>query len=231
MVIKSIFTGTAIINLLLNDRDRRGNLSTEISALSCAWESQLHTPQSVTGAPNLCMQLMPLLDLNSDEWHADETVIKINDEKHYVWFIIDSETRFMLGFHLSPYRSLPQAHSLFSHVAHSGNPPAIVSDRCNAYRVPVKCYFPNVKHIRVESFQDDISNNLIEFINNRFKPWYKTKRGFHSFESANATISVFVFFFKFIRSHQGLNGLTPAQVAGASYGPNPRNLFSLANPR
>ena len=75
----------------------------------------------------------------------------------------------------------------------------------------------------------DISNNLIESFNNRFKAWYKTKRGFHSFESANATISVFVFFFNFIRPHQGLGGLTPAQVAGANYNPNPKKLFSLAN--
>jgi len=87
------------------------------------------------------------------------------------------------------------------------------------------------KHIRVESFKDDISNNLIESFNNRFKAWYKTKRGFNSFESANATISVFVFFFNFIRPHQGLDGLTPAQVAGANYKPNVKNLFSLANSR
>lgn len=110
-----------------------------------------------------------------------------------------------------------------------GNPQSIVSDRYSAYKVPAKCFFPNAKHIRVESFKDDISNNLIESFNNRFKAWYKTKRGFHSFESANATISVFVFFFNFIRPHQGLGGLTPAQVAGANYNPNPKKLFSLAN--
>lgn len=174
------------------------------------------------------MKLIPMMDFNSDEWHADETVVKINGKKHYIWFIIDSETRFVLGFHLSHYRSSPQAHSLFSHVAHMGNPQSIVSDRYSAYKVPTKCFFPNAKHIRVESFKDDISNNLIESFNNRFKAWYKTKRGFHSFKSANATISVFVFFFNFIRPHQGLNGLTPAQVAGANYNPNPKNLFSLA---
>ena len=178
---------------------------------------------------SIALQLIPSMDFNSDEWHADETVVKINGKKHYIWFIIDSETRFVLGFHLSPYRNSSQAHSLFSHVAHMGNPNAIVSDRYSAYKLPTKCYFPQANHIRVQSFKDDISNNLIESFNNRFKAWYKTKRGFHSFESANATISVFVFFFNFIRPHQGLNGLTPAQVAGANYNPNPKNLFSLAN--
>lgn len=152
---------------------------------------------------SISMKLMPMMDFNSDEWHADETVVKINGKKHYIWFIIDSETRFVLGFHLSPHRSSPQAHSLLSHVSHMGTPQSIVSDRYPAYKVPVKCHFQNVRHIRVQSFKDDISNNLIESFNNRFKAWYKTKRGFRSFDSANATISVFVFFFNFIRPHQG----------------------------
>lgn len=34
------------------------------------------------------MQLVPLLNLNSDEWHADETVVKVAGVKHYIWFII-----------------------------------------------------------------------------------------------------------------------------------------------
>ena len=45
------------------------------------------------------IQLLPLLDLNSDEWHADETVVKIAGVKHYIWFIIDSETRFVISYY------------------------------------------------------------------------------------------------------------------------------------
>lgn len=52
---------------------------------------------------------MPAMNFDSDEWHADETVVKISGKKYYVWFIIDSETRFVLGFHLSPHRDSPQA--------------------------------------------------------------------------------------------------------------------------
>ena len=59
------------------------------------------------------LTLMPLMNFDSDEWHADETVVKILGKKYYIWFIIDSETRFVLGFHLSPHRDSPQAFSLF----------------------------------------------------------------------------------------------------------------------
>ena len=109
------------------------------------------------------------MNFNSDEWHADETVVKIAGKNYYIWFVIDSETRFVLGFHLSPHRSSPQAHALFQQVSSLGHPNSIVSDRYSAYKIPTKCYFPHAKHIRVESFKDDISNNLIEAFN-RFNP-------------------------------------------------------------
>jgi transposase-like protein len=178
---------------------------------------------------DIAVRLIPTMNFNSDEWHADETVVKINGVKHYLWFIIDSETRFVLGFHLSPHRDSPQAHSILNHAKTLGTPKSIVTDRYSAYNVPVKCFFPESNHIRVESFKDDISNNIIESFNNRFKAWYKTKRGFHDFASANSTISVFIFFFNFIRPHMGLDNLTPAQVAGAVYDPNFTKLFKYVS--
>lgn len=139
------------------------------------------------------LTLMPLMNFDSDEWHADEAVVKILGKKYYIWFIIDSETRFVLGFHLSPHRDSPQAFSLFDSVKQYGKPNTIVTDRYSAYKVPTKSIF-GVPHIRVASFKDDISNNVIEAFNRRFKYWYKTGYGFNSFESANSLIMMFVFF-------------------------------------
>jgi len=163
---------------------------------------------------NQRLKLLPLLDLGSDEWHTDETVVKIAGIKHYLWFVVDSETRFIVGFHLSLHRDSPQAFSVLREAAEHGKPGAVVSDRYSAYKVPVKSLFEGGRHIRVESFKDDISNNLIECFNKQFKAWYKTKQGFSSFASANNLISIFVFFFNFTRPHSALNALTPAQVAG-----------------
>lgn len=176
---------------------------------------------------NMRIQLMPLLDLNSDEWHTDETVVKIAGIKYYIWFIIDSETRFVIGYHLSPHRDSPQAVSLLDEARKYGKPQAVVSDRYSAYKVPVKSLLPEAKHIRVESFKDDISNNLIECFNKQFKAWYKTKQGFCSFKSANNLISMFVFFFNFVRPHSALNGLTPAQVAGLNLSKHQKREFLL----
>lgn len=162
---------------------------------------------------NMAIQLIPALNFNSDEWHADETVVKIQGRKYYLWLILDSETRFVLGFHLDCHRDSPQAFTILEAVKPMGTPQAIVSDRYFAYQMPVKTLH-GVKHIRVESFHDDITNNLIECFNKQFKAWYKTKQGFSSFASANNLISMFLFFYNFVRPHSALNGLTPAQCAG-----------------
>ena len=162
---------------------------------------------------NIALELIPTLNFNSDEWHADETVVKIRGVKYYLWLIVDSETRFVLGFHLSRHRDSPQAFSLLNSVKRLGKPGAVVTDRYSAYKVPVKAVL-GVRHIRVQSFRDDITNNLIECFNKQFKAWYKTKQGFASFDSANNLIALFLFFYNFVRPHSALDGFTPAQVAG-----------------
>lgn len=175
---------------------------------------------------NISLELVPLLDFDSDEWHADETVVKVLGKKHYIWFIVDSETRFVLGFHLSPYRNSPQAFTLFDSVKDLGNPNSLVTDRYSAYKIPARSVL-DVKHIRVKSFKDDVSNNLIECFNKQFKAWYKTKQGFNSYECANNLISMFVFFFNFVRPHSALSNLTPARVAGLSLSKKQKQRFLL----
>jgi len=177
---------------------------------------------------NISLELIPMLNFDSDEWHADETVVKINGKKHYIWFIVDAETRFVLGFHLSPHRDSSQAFTLMNAVKDLGTTTTVVSDRYSAYKVPVKSVLGHdVKHIRVQSFKDDISNNLIESFHHQFKAWYKTKQGFNSFDSANNLISMFIFFYNFVRPHSSLNGLTPAQVAGLSLTTKEKRKFLL----
>ena len=87
---------------------------------------------------NMALQLIPALNFNSDEWHADETVVKIQGKKYYLWLILDSETRFVLGFHLDRHRDSPQAFTILEAVKDLGSPRAIVSDRYFAYQMPVK---------------------------------------------------------------------------------------------
>lgn len=40
-----------------------------------------------------------------DEWHTDETIIFINIKRHYLWLVIDPESRLIISYHLSSYRN------------------------------------------------------------------------------------------------------------------------------
>lgn len=166
---------------------------------------------------------------DSDEWHFDETYVKISGKWYYLWWAIDSETRMILDFHLSPTRDASAAYTLTSSCKERYGCPRsmIVSDRFSAYNQAFKFIMPSATHLKVEDFADPISNNLIEAFNGQFKAWYKAKRGFKSFESANTYIALYIFFYNFIRPHQSLSNLTPAQVAGANYGEKQRRACLL----
>ena len=152
------------------------------------------------------------LDLNSDDWHADETVVFINGERYYLWLAIDSETRFILAFHLTKSRSEESAFTLINQAKEFGAPLNFITDRLPSYNQAAKL-LSNTKHVAVKPMSNDITNNLIESFNKTFKAWYKAKKGFNSFEKANNLISLFIFHYNFIRPHGSLNGCTPAEVS------------------
>ena len=142
----------------------------------------------------------------------------INGEKYYIWFFIGLETRFVISFHLSTYRSSSQTFKLFNNAIRYRTPNAVVTDRYWSYNIAVNAFLPNSKHIKMQSFKDDISNNIIESFIDTFKSWCDSKRGFGSFASANNNlIATFIVFYNFIQPHSSLNNLTPAQVAGVNY--------------
>ena len=153
---------------------------------------------------------------NSDEWHFDETYVSIGGVDYYLWVAIDSETRFVLDYHLSVYRDSESAYRLLNSCKEKFGQPssAVVSDRYAAYREPAKQFFPDVDHIQVESFKDLISNNLIEAFFGQYKDWYKAKRGFASYTSANQLIATYIFCHNFLKPHSSLEQHTPAEVAG-----------------
>lgn len=158
-------------------------------------------------------------DLNSsDEWHVDETVIKISGKRYYIWTLIDSETRFVLDWFLTTSRQAASAFHLFAKTKDKyGSPSKIVSDRLPSYTIPAKVVFDKAEHIKVQSWYDDITNNLIESFFKRFKHKYKTCHGFKSEKSVQSFLQGFFFFYNYIIPHSGLNGETPARVAGVKY--------------
>lgn len=68
---------------------------------------------------NIAIQFIPMLNFNSDEWHTDEAVVKSYCQKYYLWFILSSETRFVLGFHLNSHGDSPQGFPILEAPGHA----------------------------------------------------------------------------------------------------------------
>jgi transposase-like protein len=46
-------------------------------------------------------------------WHVDERVVNVDGENHYLWNIMDSDTRFLLASRISKGRGIPEARAAF----------------------------------------------------------------------------------------------------------------------
>ena len=89
------------------------------------------------------------LNLQSDDWHADETVVFINGERYYLWLAIDSETRFILAFHLTKSRSSDSAYALINQAKNCGEPTYFITDRLPSYNESGATVLPNTEHVPV----------------------------------------------------------------------------------
>lgn len=83
-------------------------------------------------------------------------------------------------------------------------------------------------HIDVAPISSDTNNNLIESFNKTFKAWYKSKKGFNSFEKSNNLIYLFIFHYNFIRPHGSLSNHTQAEVDGFASDSKSKNSWFVA---
>ena len=153
-----------------------------------------------------------------DRWVADEMVLRVDGVKYWLWSVMDAETRYILGIHLTPSRKREAAGVVIRKAigAARKKPKTFVSDQLGSYIQPVKVLMPKTKHIAVEGLDAKISNNLSERLQNTFRSRTKTTRGFKSQETGQAFLEGWVADFNLLRPHMSLGNRTPAEMAGVS---------------
>ncbi len=168
---------------------------------------------------SLSNYLLSKANLTSDDWHADETFIKLNGKDIYLWVLLDSETRVVISHTLSDKRDSASCMKLFkaSRQITDSKPLNIFTDALPAYIEAVNLYYKGIVHVICKDKIPKSRNNIIEAFNSIFKNWYRTKRGFKSFRSAGKLIKIFMFHYNFIKEHSGISYMTPAEVAGIKY--------------
>ncbi len=165
----------------------------------------------------------------SETWHGDELFVKMRNGidyrkwKHiaFLWNVMDRKTRFLLSSKLSPLRDhigANQAFDLARKQAHGDYPTFVLTDSAGGYgHIPyANAKGWNVRHVRNIGIRTKShvhpNQNRIERMNGTLRERVKVQRGWKSFDTPIAEGERI--HYNFVKPHQALEGMTPAQRAG-----------------
>ena len=171
----------------------------------------------------------------SDTWHGDELFVKMKDgitlkgksdskvNIAFLWNVMDRKTRFLLASKLSAFRDDNGAFQAFKEArknSHGQFPERIFVDGAGAYKnigvgTNVKGWNPQVI-AKAGITKPHANNNRIERLNGTLRERVKVQRGWKSMES-NIPEGMRIHY-NFVKPHQSLAGMTPAQRAGIQEG-------------
>ncbi|MFC1949512.1 transposase [Chloroflexota bacterium] len=156
-----------------------------------------------------------------DTWYADECVLNVGGKKAWCFDVIDGDTRYLLATHISYGRKISDAKKLFEKAYNVAGkePKVILSDGLKSYIDAIELVFgANTKHVQSKPFKSgELSTNKIERWHSTLRTREDIMRGLKSIPTAQALIDGIVLHYNYFRSHESLDGKTPAKVAKADY--------------
>jgi transposase-like protein len=157
----------------------------------------------------------------SHVWHADEMMIKSGGEYVWLWNVMDRDTRFLLSSLITKKRSIVEARKVFRGAKEQAKarPRVMVTDGLWSYKKAFNKEFytrkgPRPFLVRHAGPSTIVNNNKIERLHGTIREREKVMRGMQNEETAKILMDGFRHYYNFIRPHQALNGLTPAEMAG-----------------
>ena len=145
-------------------------------------------------------------------WHIDDAVVKIAGEAHYLWNVLDGETKILLASVLTYGRSSDEAEKAINEALRVAGtqPNEIVTDGLKSYQIAVKNVFNGeVRHVFKARFTDPKNNNVIERLNETLRARIKGFRTLSNKSSASQLFEGLRLYYNFIRPHSALGGLSP----------------------
>ena len=151
-------------------------------------------------------------------WHTDEMKVKIGGEWRWLWNVMDERTRFQLVSVITKTREVGDARKAFrksKEVSGGQKPLLMVTDGLASYRKAFNSEFydhhQTSKHVADVGLQESL-NNVLERMHGSIREREKVMRGIKVDDTP--IIPMNMIYYNFVRSHQGLQGKTPAEAAG-----------------
>jgi len=154
-------------------------------------------------------------------WVGDETVLKLDkDVKVWFWDIIDDETRFLLGSHISLTRTIKDAQIMMENaLERAGKYPKIIfTDRLAAYLDGIELTFGSeTQHIQGSPFEIQNNTNKIERFHSTLKSRTEIMRGMKNPKTATLVMDGWLVNYNYFRPHESLGNVPPAVAAKSDY--------------
>jgi transposase-like protein len=155
----------------------------------------------------------------SDTWRTDELYVKIKGDQKYLYALMDDQTRFWIAQQVADSKYYEDVTPMFKEGRRIAckMPKELVSDGATNFHVAWKKEYrtmagPRTKHVRHVHLQGDMNNNKMERMNGEVRDREKVMRGLKKMDTA--ILPGYQLYHNYFREHEGLEGKTPAEVAG-----------------
>jgi transposase-like protein len=155
----------------------------------------------------------------STAWRTDELYLKVKGNKKYLYALMDDETRFWIAQQVAETNYTADITPLFKKGKDvtEKRPNVLISDGApnfhDAFNKELYTNkWPRTKHINHIRLQGDHNNNKMERLNGSIRDREKTMRSLKKMDTP--ILKGVQIYHNYIRSHQGLNGKTPAEKCG-----------------
>ena len=156
----------------------------------------------------------------SDVWRADELYVKVKGNMKYLFAMMDDETRFWIAQEVADTKDTHDARHLFQMAKERAGkkPQILITDGLRSYRDAWLKEFRANKlsdstvHIRQITLAGQHNNNKMERLNGEIRDREKVTRNLKKEDSP--ILTGLQIFHNYVRPHMGLDGKTPADLAG-----------------
>jgi transposase-like protein len=163
--------------------------------------------------------------VSAEVWSLDEMMINVKKTEKtgkgfydWLWTIIDPQTRFVIATEVSKRREIVDARNIVQSgkAKSASKPDYVITDSLNSYQQAIRKELDarQTAHIKTKSLSFGFANRPIERYHNELREKTKTMRGLGNDESAQRFADNYRTYHNFVRSHQGLDGKTPAEASG-----------------